>query len=117
MISSWLKRVGPAMPIIEDAPGRLVLKSGSTTLTLDKQVGKATLQRRFLLWSRKPIEALLSDIAEFTIDTAVDRASGVEICHTMVVLRSGVGWAFPAENKADAQANATLMRNFLDRRQ
>ena len=101
------------MPITENTPRRLVLKSGSTMLTLDKEVGKAILQRKFLFWDRKPVEAPLSDIAELAIDAAVDRASGVEICHTMVVLRSGAGWAFPAENKAEAQANATVMRQFL----
>jgi hypothetical protein len=101
------------MPVTENTPQRLVLKSGATTLTFDKEVGKAILQRKFLFWSRKPIEAPLSDIVDFAIDTAVDRASGVEICHTMVVLRSGAGWAFPADNKGDAQTNATVMRNFL----
>jgi hypothetical protein len=104
------------MPIIENTLQRLVLKSGSTTLTLDKGIGKAALQRKFLFWNRKPVEAALSDIAEFTIDAGVDRASGVEICHTMLVLRSGAAWAFPAEHKADAQTNATLMREFLQRR-
>jgi hypothetical protein len=98
------------MPITENTPQRLVLKSGSMTLTLDKDVGKATLQRKFLLWNQKPVETLLSD---FTVDTAVDRASGVEICHTMVVLRSGAAWAFPAENKGEAQTNATAMSSFL----
>jgi hypothetical protein len=33
-----------------------------------------------------------------------------------LVLRSGAAWAFPAEHKADAQTNATLMREFLQRR-
>src|SRR5262245_33172255 len=101
------------MPIVENTPQRIVLKSGSTTLTLDKGGGKAALQRKFLFWNRKPIEAALSDVTEFTVDTAVDRASGVEICHTMLVLRSGAAWAFPADNKADAEANATLLRDFL----
>jgi hypothetical protein len=101
------------MPITESTPRRLVLKSGSTTLTLDKDAGKAILQRKFLLWNQKPVETALSDIAQFTVDTAVDRASGVEVCHTMVVLRSGAGWAFPAENKGEAQTNATAMGNFL----
>jgi hypothetical protein len=59
------------MPIVENTQRRLVLKSGSTTLTLDKEVGKATLQRKFLLWGLKPAEAALSDIAEFTVNTAV----------------------------------------------
>jgi hypothetical protein len=34
------------MPATENAPRHLVLKSGSTTLTLDKDVGKASLRRK-----------------------------------------------------------------------
>jgi hypothetical protein len=45
------------MPVTEDTPRQLVLKSGSTTLTLDKDAGKATLQRKLLIWRLKPIEA------------------------------------------------------------
>jgi hypothetical protein len=103
----------PATEITHDTPQRLELKSGSTTLTFDKDTAKARLQRKFLFWNMKPVEASLSDISQITVDTAVDRASGVEICHTMVVLRSGAGWAFPAADKRDAGANASLMREFL----
>jgi hypothetical protein len=101
------------MPATEDAPRQLVLKSGSTTLTLDKDAGKATLQRKLLMWGLKPAEASLSEIADITVDTAVDRASGVEVCHTMLVMRTGKGWAFPARDKQDAQTKATAMRAFL----
>lgn len=101
------------MPIAEHTPRRLVLKSGSTTLTLDKDAGKATMQRKMLLWSLKPVEAPLSEIAEVTVDSAVDRASGVEICHSMLITRAGGGWAFPAADKKDAQTNAAAMRSFL----
>ena len=101
------------MPVTENTPRQLVLKSGSTTLTLDKDAGKATLQRKFLMWGLKPVEAPLSNIANVTVDTAVDRASGVEVCHTMVVMRTGAGWALPAVDKQDAQTKATAMRVFL----
>ena len=47
----------------------------------------------------KPIEAPLSDISDVTIDTAVDRASGVEVCHTMLVRSTGEAWALPAADK------------------
>ena len=103
----------PVTEVIEDTPQRLELKSGSTTLKFDKESGKASLQRKFLFWKLKPAETTLSDIAQVTVDTAVDRASGVEICHTMLVLRNGTGWAFPAEDKRDAEANASLMRGFV----
>lgn len=87
------------MPVTENTPRQLVLKSGSTTLTLDKDAGKATLQRKLLIWRLKPIEAPPSDISDVTIDTAVDRASGVEVCHTMLVRRTGEAWALPAADK------------------
>ena len=101
------------MSVTERTPQRLVLKSGSTTLTLDKDAGKAILQRTLLLWKLKPAEAPISDITDVTVDTAVDRASGVEMCSTMLVLRTGAGWALPAADKKDAQANADMIRGFV----
>lgn len=101
------------MPITENTPQRLVLQSGSTTLTLDKEAGKASLQRKLLLWKLKPVEATLSDVADVSVDTAVDRASGVEISHTMLVTRAGAGWALPAADKKEADANRAAIRSFL----
>lgn len=85
-------------------------------MTLDKDAGKATLQRKLLIWRLKPIEAPLSDVSEVTVDTAVDRASGVEVCHTMLVRRTGEAWALPAADKKDAEINASAIRDFLARR-
>ena len=101
------------MAIVENSSKRLVLKSGSTTLTLDKDTRKITLERKVLLWRAKPTEAALADVVEVTVDTAVDRASGVEVCHTMVVFRGGQGWALVAVDKKEAQANAAKLREFL----
>ena len=101
------------MPVTENTPRQLVLKSGSTTLTLDKGAGKATLQRKLLIWRLKPIEAPLSDVSDVTVDTAVDRASGFEVCHTMLVRRTGEAWALPAADKKDAETNASAIRDFL----
>jgi hypothetical protein len=42
------------MPVAENTPRQLVLKSGSTTLPL-KDAGKAILQRKLLIWRLKPI--------------------------------------------------------------
>ena len=47
--------------IIASTPQRLVLQSGSTTLALDRDAGKVSLQRRLLFWRLKPIEAPLSE--------------------------------------------------------
>lgn len=101
------------MPIMESTPQLLVLKSGSTTLTLNRETANAVLQRKLLLWNLKPIEAPLSNIIEVTVDAAVDRASGVEVCSTMLVMTSGAAWSLAASDKKDAQASADAIRKFL----
>ena len=101
------------MAIIESTPRRLVLGSGSTRLTLDKDAGKATLQRKLLFWNLKPAELPLSDFSSVTLDKAVDRASGVEIFHTMLVTRAGAAWAFPANDKTEAEKHMAALREFL----
>ena len=101
------------MAIIESTPRRMVLQSGSTTLSLDKDADKASLQRKLLMWKLKPIEQPLSEIVDVTLDAAVDRASGVEVCNTMLVSRAGAGWAFPAADRKDAAATVQRLREFL----
>ena len=64
------------MATIESTPRRLVLQSGSTTLTLDKEGGKVSMQRKVLFWSRAPIEKRLAEIADATgvgLETAKSR--------------------------------------------
>jgi hypothetical protein len=63
------------MASIEEAPRKLVLKSGSTTLTLDKDSGKATLQKKMLLWNKKPVEFPLSNIDDIAVKSNVDSLS------------------------------------------
>jgi hypothetical protein len=101
------------MPVVEGTTSRLVLKSGSTTLTLDKNTGKITLERKILFWQAKPVNADLADVTQVSVDTAVDRASGVDVYNTTVVFRDGQGWALSAADKKEAQANAAKMREFL----
>jgi hypothetical protein len=101
------------MAIVESTSQRLVLQSGSTTLTLDREARKLSLQRKILLWQKKPLETALSEVTDVSVDTAVDRASGVEICHTMVVFRDGQGWALGAADKTEAQAHAAAIREFI----
>ncbi len=101
------------MPIVENTPRQLVLVSGSTSLTLDKDAGKATFQRKFLFWKLKPIEAQLADIAGIKIDKVVDRTSGVEIYNTMLVTHAGAGWALPAKDRTEAEDDALALRAFL----
>jgi hypothetical protein len=101
------------MAIIESTPRRLVLQSGATTLTLDKDADKASLQRKLLMWKLKPVEQPLSEIVDVTLDAALDRASGIEVCSTMLVSRAGSAWAFPAADKKDAAATVQRVREFL----
>jgi hypothetical protein len=101
------------MAIVESTSRRLVLASGSTKLTLDKDAGQARLQRKLLFWNLKPVELPLSQFSSVTLDKAVDRASGVEIFHTMLVTQAGSAWAFPADGKSEAERNADALRAFL----
>ena len=101
------------MPITEQTSQRLALKSGSTTLTLDKDTGKASLQRKILFFALKPVEQPLADIVDVTLDAAIDRASGVEVCHTMLINRAGAGWALAGADKKDAIATIAAVRAFL----
>jgi hypothetical protein len=101
------------MPVVESTPGKLVLTSGSTSITLDKDAGKATLQRKLLFWKLKPIETPLTDIAAVNIDKAVDRASSVEVYHTMLVTCAGAGWALAAKDQTEAESDASALRAFL----
>jgi hypothetical protein len=101
------------MTHIEMSPKRLELRSGSTTLTLDKETNKASMKRKILFWDHAPIEKELQDIADVTVDSTIDRSSGVEVCHTMLVSRAGEGWALPASDKKDAEAAARHVKEFL----
>jgi hypothetical protein len=91
----------------------LELRSGGTTLRLDRADGKAVLQRRFLFIRMKPAEMALSEVADVTLDVGVDRASGVEVCNAVLLSREGSAFAVPAADKADAEKTATAMREFL----
>ena len=75
-----------------------------------------SLQRKVLFWRLKPVEAPLSDVSDIKVDTAVDRASGVEVCHTVLIRHTGEAWALPAADKKEAEINASAIRDFLGRR-
>jgi hypothetical protein len=101
------------MTRIERMPERLVVQSGSITITLDKQTGKAIMLRKLLFWVRKPLERSLTEIAEVRVDTAVDPASRAEICSTMLVMRTGGAWKLSAADKKDAVAATEAVRTFV----
>ena len=101
------------MTNIERFTAAALVQSGSRTLTLDKESGKASMQRKLLFWARRPIERPLADIASISVDANIDRASGVELCSPMLVMRDGSAWALPHTDRTDATKTASVLRSFL----
>jgi hypothetical protein len=98
---------------IESSPQRLVLRSGSTSIILDKAAGTAVLQRKVLFWARKPVERPISSVTQATVKTDIDPASRAEMCSTMLALREGGGWVLLARDKHDATAAVAAVHEFL----
>jgi hypothetical protein len=101
------------MAKIEGTPHKLVLKEGSTTLTLDKQSSKATLQQKVLLWSKKPVEFALSDIDDIAVKSDKDGLSGAQIHHSVLHRRSGEITVLTTEEAKDAAATVKKLRDFV----
>ncbi len=101
------------MANIENTPRKLVLKEGSTTLTLDKDSGKATLQQKILLWSKKPVEFALSDIDDIAVKSDQDGLSGATIHHSVLHRRSGEITVLTTEEAAAAAATVKTLRSFV----
>lgn len=101
------------MQVIENTPQRLVLGSASTTLTLDKGAGVASLLRKMAFWELKPIERPLAEIARVSTDISVDRNSGGEINNTVLTMRGGEDWVLPNSSRQNAENSTRLIRRFL----
>jgi hypothetical protein len=100
------------MAQIETTPRQLVLKHGSTTLTLDKDSGKGTLQQKILLWNKKPVEFALADIEDIAVKSLKDRASGVELHHCVLQRRSAPVLILTTEEADAAAATVKKLRDF-----
>ena len=98
---------------IEVAQRKLVLKEGSTTLTLDKDTGKATLQQKMLLWNKKPVEFALSDIDDIAVKSDVDGLSGATIHHSVLHRRTGEITVLTTEEAKDAAETVKKLRGFI----
>jgi hypothetical protein len=101
------------MAKIEDTPRKLVLTEGSTTLTLDKESGMATLQQKVLLWSKKPVEFSLSEIDDIAVKSDKDGLSGAQIHHSVLHRRSGETTVLTTEEAKDATATVKKLREFV----
>ena len=101
------------MANIEETPRKLILKAGSTTLTLDKDSGKATLQQKMLLWNKKPVEFALADIDDIAVKSDTDGLSGAAIHHSVLHRRSGEITVLTTEEAKDADATVKTLRDFV----
>ena len=101
------------MANIESTPRKLVLKEGSTTLTFDKDSGKATLQQKILLWNKKPIEFALAEIDDIAVKSDKDGLSGALIYHSVLHRRSGEIMVLTTEEANDAAATVKTLRDFV----
>ena len=101
------------MANIESTERKLVLKQASTTLTFDKDSGKATLQQKILLWNKKPIEFALADIDDIAVKSEKDGMSGAPIHHSVLHRRSGEITVLTTEEAKDAEATVKKLREFV----
>jgi len=101
------------MADIEETPRKLILKAGSTTLTLDKDSGKATLQQKMLLWNKKPVEFALTDIDDIAVKSSVDGLSGAAIHHSVLHRRTGEISVLTTGEAEDAAETVKKLRGFI----
>lgn len=101
------------MAKIENGSNKLVLKEGSTTLTLDKQSGMAVLQHKILFWNAKPVEFPLADIDDIAVKSDRDGLSGANIYHSVLHRRSGETAVLTTEEAKDAEATVKELRGFV----
>src|SRR5215204_5197628 len=101
------------MANIQETPRKLILKAGSTTLTLDKDSHKATLQQKVLLWSKKPVEFAIADIDDIAVKSNVDGLSGAAIHHGVLHKRTGETIVLTTEEAKDAAETVKKLRGFV----
>ena len=101
------------MAKIENSARKLVLKEGSTTLTLDKDSGKGTLQHKVLLWNKKPVEFALAEIDDIAVKSEQDGLSGAAIHHSVMHRRTGEITVLTTEEAKDAAATVKTLRDFV----
>ena len=101
------------MAHIEETPRKLTLKAGSTTLTLDKDSHKATLQQKMLLWNKKPVEFEIDDIDDIAVKSDVDGLSGAAIHHGVLHRRTGEIVVLTTEEARDAAETVKKLRGFV----
>jgi phosphatidate phosphatase PAH1 len=101
------------MAKIENTSRKLVLTQGSTTLTLDKDSGKATLQHKILFWNKAPVEFAIAEIDDIAVKSDKDGLSGAMIYHSVLHRRTGETTVLTTEEAKDAEATVKQLRGFV----
>ena len=101
------------MAKIENTSRKLVLTQGSTTLTLDKDSGKATLQHKILFWNKTPVEFAIAEIDDIAVRSVKDGISGATIYHSVLHRRTGETTVLTTEEAKDAEATVKELRGFV----
>jgi hypothetical protein len=101
------------MAKIENTTRKLVLTEGSLTLTLDKESGKATLQQKVLLWSKKPVVFALAEIDDIAVKTDKDGLSGATLYHSVLHRRTGEITVLTTGEAKDTEATVKELRGFV----
>lgn len=104
------------MAIVEHTANRMIVEAGgglnSLTLILDKQAGQARIERRTLMFNRKPQQIPLSRINAVDVALLKDAASGAEVHQLM--LRAGADEAIPLPvGEKEVEETASVLRDFL----
>ena len=104
------------MAIVERNATRMVVEAGgglnSLRMVLDKQAGQARIERRTLMFNRKPREIPLSRINAVDVALLKDAASGAEMHQLM--LRAGADEAIPLPvSEKEVEETASVLRDFL----
>jgi len=101
------------MARIENESNRVILQEGGTTLTLDKAAGQAVLQRKVLLWNKKPVVFPLTEIDDIAVKSEKDAMSGATLYHSVMHRRSGEITVLTTEAAKDAEATVKTLRSFV----
>jgi hypothetical protein len=104
------------MAIVERSTNRLIVESagvmGAFNITLDKQAGTARIERKTLMWKRRPREIPLTDIKDCSVASLKDAASGAELRKLSLRTQSGEVIELPVEEKAIDEI-AVALREFI----
>ena len=106
------------MAIVERNANRLIIESagvlGAFNLALDKQTGTARIERKTLMWKRRPRELPLAEIKDCSVASLKDAASGAEVRKLALHTQAGEVIELPVEDSAIDETAAAL-REFIGR--